>query len=197
MKYSTTYDKESQAVAQGRSLPVSTKACVNICAMLRKKNLARAKVMLQKVIAKKEAVPYKRYNKDVGHKPGPIGAGRYPVKACKYILKVLNSAEANAKDKGLSKELVIEHINAHIAARQFKHGRQRRRQNKRTHVEVLLAQTTKKTVEKKVEVQKKSEPAKKVEEVPKASDLAKKAVEQKETVKETKEPLKVEKVDKK
>ena len=65
--------------------------------------LTQAKKYLKNVVAKKSAVPYKRFTKKVGHRRGldHAYAGRYPVKAAKYILKLLEGAEANAENKGL------------------------------------------------------------------------------------------------
>jgi large subunit ribosomal protein L22 len=55
---------------------------------------------------KKQAVPYRRYNKEVSHKRGLQGwySGRYPVKAAGEILAVLDGLEANAESKGLDLE---------------------------------------------------------------------------------------------
>jgi len=60
----------------------------------------------EQVINKKKPVPFKRFNKKVPHRRGlqKAAAGRYPVKAAKKILEVLESAEANATYKGLDTE---------------------------------------------------------------------------------------------
>jgi large subunit ribosomal protein L22 len=52
---------------------------------------------------KKKPVPYRRYTKKLGHRHGltKASAGRYPMKTSKYILKLLQGAEANAENKGL------------------------------------------------------------------------------------------------
>ncbi|MEM0363772.1 MAG: 50S ribosomal protein L22, partial [Sulfolobaceae archaeon] len=43
-----------------------------------------------------------------------IKAGRYPKKAIKYVLKLIENAEANASNKGLNLDkLVIIHIASH------------------------------------------------------------------------------------
>ena len=132
------YDEEKMARALGTGLPISTKVAVEICNHLRRKPLQRVKTILEAVVAMKEAIPYRRFNMDVGHKPG-MAAGRYPVKACAAILALVKSAEANAQFKGLhSSNLHLVHICAHKAARPMRYGRQRGRQAKRTHVEVVL-----------------------------------------------------------
>jgi large subunit ribosomal protein L22 len=118
------------------NLPISTKVSVEICGYLRNRPLEKAKAILNQVINKKMAIPYKRYNRDVGHKPG-IAAGRYPEKAAKHILKVLNAAEAAAENKGLdAKNLIIYDLKANLGTRQQHYGRAIRTQMKRTHIEI-------------------------------------------------------------
>ena len=60
--------KEHSASAKGDSLPISTKHCIEICNYIRKKNLQKAKDLLQLAIDKKRAVPFKKFKGDVGHK---------------------------------------------------------------------------------------------------------------------------------
>lgn len=125
-------------MAVGRSLPVSTKQCIEICNFIRKKPLQRAKSLLNDVIDMKIAVPFKRFTA-VGHRKGKVGPGRYPIKATKEILTILESVEANAQFKGLSTaNLIIIHIAANRASIPWRHGRHRGRKTKRTHVEVVV-----------------------------------------------------------
>ena len=107
--------------------------------------------MLQEVAAHKRALPYKKYNKDLGHKAG-MAAGRYPEKTIREILKILDSAEMNAQFKGLnSSKLHIAHVAAHKASSPLHSGRHRGRHMKRTHVEIILEEREeKKKVERKV-----------------------------------------------
>lgn len=84
----------------GRDIPVSPKFAREVVGMIRGKKVEDATVMLEEVIALERAVPLKRYNKRVSHKPG-TGPGRYPVKAAKAVLSVLESASSNAEYKGL------------------------------------------------------------------------------------------------
>ena len=109
-------------------------------------SLDEARQFLQDVIAKKRAVPYRRYNKEVPHRAGLQGwyAGRYPVKAAGELLKILNSLEANAEDKGLDTErLKIIHAAAH-RGRMIKRyiqrafGRSSPRFDKLCHVELAV-----------------------------------------------------------
>jgi len=62
-------------------------------------------------------VPMKKYNRWVAHKSG-IGPARYPVKAAKAFLKILESAVANAEFTGKEDPdaMIIRVINAHKGA---------------------------------------------------------------------------------
>ncbi|MBU0980690.1 MAG: 50S ribosomal protein L22 [Nanoarchaeota archaeon] len=132
---------EHTAKARGESLPVSSKHSIEICSYIRGKRLEKAKRMLQEVISMKEAVPFKRFHGNMGHKSG-MAAGRYPVKAVTQILKVLDNAEANAQFKGLNtSSLKIVHICANRAARPMRHGRHGGVQSKRTHVEIVVQES--------------------------------------------------------
>lgn len=132
------------AKATGKDLGISTKNSIVICDFIRGKNLDKAKSMLNEVIEMKRAVPFKRFNKDLGHKRGMM-SGRYPVKSCKAILKVLQYAEGNAKDKNLDVEsLIVKNIKANKAETPLHYGRKRSRKMKRTHIEIVLSEAKKK-----------------------------------------------------
>lgn len=138
------FDKEHMAKAVGRDLGISTKHSIEICNFIRGKNLQKAKEILQRVVKKKQAVPFKRFNKNVGHRKA-IGPGRYPVKASQNILKLLESAEINAQQRGLNTaNLTIRHICSQKASTPMHYGRIRRIRMKRTHVEVVLEEQAKK-----------------------------------------------------
>lgn len=126
------------ARAVGRDLPISMKHSVEICSFIRGKNIQLAKQLLEEVIALKRAVPYMRFNQDLGHKKG-MASGRFPQKTAKEILKVLESVEINAQFKGMNtSRLRIAHIVTHFASRPLHSGRHRGRKMKRTHVEVIV-----------------------------------------------------------
>jgi large subunit ribosomal protein L22 len=104
------------ACAMGKALKISPKHSVEICRAIRGMNTEKTKNYLNEVIEMKKAVPFKRHNKKVSHRKGlqdwPIG--RYPVKAAKEILKIVENAEANAEYKGLNTEnLKILHSSSH------------------------------------------------------------------------------------
>ena len=133
---------DNSAKAVGINLPISTKVSVEICNMIRGMNVQTAKDLLNEVIKQKRPVPYKRFNGDVGHKKGKIAAGRYPIKACTEIVKLIESAETNAQFKGLNTgSLVLRHISAQRAAGAWHYGRWRRRQMKRTHLEIIVEES--------------------------------------------------------
>jgi large subunit ribosomal protein L22 len=105
-----------------RDAPISFKEAYEVCKVLRGMKLSDAKELLKKVIELKEPIPYVRYKKSIAHKRGlpdkwskwgsPIG--RYPIKVCKYMLKLLDNVENNALSKGLdASRLKIVHIAAH------------------------------------------------------------------------------------
>ena len=53
---------------------ISAKASVEICNMIRNKPIETAKKILERVIEKKQAVPYKRFNMEIPHRKGNIAA---------------------------------------------------------------------------------------------------------------------------
>jgi len=148
--YSIRNMNEHMAKAMGIGMPISTKMAIEICNYIRNRDLQEAKRFLADVAAKKRAVPLKRFNKNVGHKKGKIAAGRYPVKAAKFMLKLLEGVETNAQLKGLNTgSLRICHLVANRAAAQTRSGRQRGRETKSTHVEIVVEETAKKKEAKK------------------------------------------------
>jgi len=132
-------ESENTVKASGINLPISRKHAVEVCNWIRKKNTAKAKEMLNNVIKKKVAVPFRRFNRDVGHKRGKIAAGRYPKKCCTYMLKLIESAEANAQNKGLNKEgLFIKSLVPNQGSSIMRYGRRRGIMAKRTHIDIVL-----------------------------------------------------------
>lgn len=112
---------EESKIAKGviREAPVSIRDLYNVCKAVKGMKLTEAKTYLQNVMDMKEAVPYWRYNTGASHKPDleqrwGIKSGRYPRKAAKYVLRLLDNLEVNAGAKGLETEkLKIVHIAAH------------------------------------------------------------------------------------
>ena len=104
--YTTYADPDTTAKAIGRDIPVSPKMSREICGMIRGMKVETAVSALEDVIELKRAVPLKRYNKRVSHKKG-TGPGRYPQKAAKAVLSVVQSAVTNAEYKGLDAETMV------------------------------------------------------------------------------------------
>jgi large subunit ribosomal protein L22 len=106
VNYSAEFDPAITSKAMAYELNVSPKHCMEILREIRGKKVVTVKTFLDDVIAMKRSVPFKRFNRNVGHKRHQTGwdAGRYPVKACGEIMKVIKNAEANAEYKGLDTE---------------------------------------------------------------------------------------------
>ena len=171
-------DEKEIAKASGMSLPISTKQSIEVCNFIRNKTLEKAKAILERVLEKKEAIPFKRFGSDTGHKKGPIGAGRYPQKTVKEILKILNSVESNAQVKGLNTDdLKIIQLIANKASTPWRFGRKRRRKSKKTHIEIIVKS---KEIESKVETKK--EIKKEIKEVNKIKQVKKEVQEDKKSL---------------
>lgn len=143
MSYSIKVEGEKYAKAFGKNLPISIKDAVNLCRSLKGMKLDDAKDYLEDVMNKRKAVPYFRYLDSISHRRG-IGPGKYPVKEAKYILKVLENAEANAENKDLDTDnLYIMHIAAHKGEVYKRYtpramGRSTEIRRDQVHIEVIL-----------------------------------------------------------
>jgi large subunit ribosomal protein L22 len=108
-------EEEKIARAMGRAMRISPKWSIEIARELRGMKLEKAKRYLEDIIAMRRPLPLRRFKKGVAHRRGLVKAyaGRYPQKAAKHVLKLLESAQANAEYKGLDPErLFIKHIAA-------------------------------------------------------------------------------------
>ncbi len=126
-----------KATTKGKDLPISTKQAVAICSFIKNKKLHDALALLEQVRKKKKAVPMKG---EIPHRhsmPKGKPAGRYPVKAADYFIKLIKNLTANAIMKGLNVEnLKINTAKADKASRprrptRIAYGRKR---FKRTHI---------------------------------------------------------------
>lgn len=147
--YSATgLDPDRTVKASGRELRVSPKSAREVCNAIKGMRLEEAKNFLQQVTLKKEAVPFRRHKKKAGHRRGlqKAYAGKYPVKAAQNVLKVLESAEANAEYRGFDTErLRIIHAAAYPGAKIRKYiprafGRASPYFENLCHVELVLEQ---------------------------------------------------------
>ncbi len=145
-------DMHSASVS-GRDLPISTKHAIVISKYIRGRKISWARDRLNEVLKFKTAVPFTVRRKDIGHRKGHMGPGRYPQKAAKEFIKLLNSVEANAQNKGLdANELYITTIVPNMASRPMHPGRQMRTKMKRTHIDIIAEEKIK---EKKEAIKKK------------------------------------------
>ncbi len=116
--------KVARAVA--REVPVSVKKVVNLARALKGMSVSEARRFLEDIIEGKEYTPMWRHRKKIAHHRGVaakwgVPQGKRPVKAAKYLLKLLDNVVANAENKGLGAEelgdfernLKIIHIAAH------------------------------------------------------------------------------------
>lgn len=102
--------------ASAREANISPKAAREVCRAIEGLRLDDARRLLEEVISMKRPIPFRRYKKKVGHRSGlqDFYAGRYPVKAAKAVLKVLDNLEANAEFKGMDvNNLIIFHASAY------------------------------------------------------------------------------------
>jgi large subunit ribosomal protein L22 len=139
-------DPEKTAKASGREIRVSHKAAREVCRAVKGMMLSNAKTYLRDVIDKKKAVPFRRYNKKLGHRGGldKAFAGRYPVKTSQQVLRVIEAAEANAENKGLDVDrLRVLHAAAYPGMKIKRytpraHGRASPKYETTTHIEIIL-----------------------------------------------------------
>lgn len=139
-------DPEKTVRASGRELRVSHKHAREVCKTIKGMMLTQSKQYLRDVMDKKQAVPFRRFKKKLGHRHGleKAYAGKYPVKAAKHILKVIEGAEANAEYKGLDTErLRIIHASAYPGMKikrymERAHGRSTQKFKTLSHVEIVL-----------------------------------------------------------
>lgn len=160
-KYATQNIGENTAKACMTSQSISTKVSVETAKWLKGRTTKKALALLEGIKAKTVAVPFTRFNWDVGHKTG-IGPGRYPQKVAEGFTKLIKAVEANAENKGLDTDnLVIVSLLAQRGTKTYRYGRIRGRKAKVTHIEVVAEVQEPKA--------KKAKPAKKVAKVTEAN----------------------------
>jgi large subunit ribosomal protein L22 len=115
-EYSQKIKGDTVAKAKANELNVSPKHSIEIATFIRHQRVNDAIAYLNEVVKLKKAIPFRRFNRNVAHKrglPGNWDAGRYPVKASKEYLRVLESVKKNAEYIGLDAEnLEIIHASA-------------------------------------------------------------------------------------
>lgn len=109
MGYTTEFDPKTMSRALGKELPISPKKSAEVCRALKGMHIEDAIVYLENVMEKKQAVPFRKRNRYIGHKKG-MGPAAYPVRPAFEILRVLESAQSNAEATGLDPESLRIHI---------------------------------------------------------------------------------------
>ena len=143
-----TKTNSNEAIAKAHSLPVSTKMSVEICSAIRGKPLNKAIAHMEAVVEFKRPVEVKRFNWDLGHKPG-YGPARYPISAAKAFISLLKLVKANAENKGLNSDrLVVNFAKADFGPQRWHFGRQRRTRMKDTHIEIHVKEAEVKAAKK-------------------------------------------------
>ncbi len=115
INYSLDLKSDTMAKAMCYEVKISPKHAMEICRELKAMRISEAKEYLEDVISLKRTVPFKRHNRNVGHKRGlhKWDAGRSPQKAAFEILRLVRNAQSNAEYKGLDPEhMQILHISA-------------------------------------------------------------------------------------
>jgi len=118
--YSVKFRDESR-IAKGMlwDVPVHPKIMAEVARAIRGMRLDEARRFLERVVRVEEPVPFRRAHGKQAHGGGLADkwgwlVGRYPVKAAKYMLKLIDNVENNAENEGLDLEgLRIIHVAAH------------------------------------------------------------------------------------
>ncbi|MFH1788635.1 MAG: 50S ribosomal protein L22 [Candidatus Altiarchaeota archaeon] len=135
--------KEAAVKGMARDVDISFKDALVICDAIRGMQLEKAKAYLTDVISMERPVPYRRFNSSLGHKRNmpERGPGKYPQKAAREILLLLNNITTNAEYKGLTPEnLKLTHLQAQkgIARRRRKpKGRWKTWKTQLVHVQAV------------------------------------------------------------
>ena len=96
------YDSTRHVRASMREKKISHKHAREIATAIKGLSVEKARDYLQSVIEHKRSIPFRRYKNQVGHRTDPgVMSGRYPEKAVKEVLKLLDNLESNAEYKGM------------------------------------------------------------------------------------------------
>merc|ERR1711973_756718 len=150
-KYSTEPENPTKSCkARGSYLRVHFKNTRETAQAIKKMHIRKANRYLKDVIAKKQIIPFRRFNGGVGRKAQAkahgCSQGRWPVKSAEFLLQLLKNAESNADVKGLDVDsLVIDHIQVNRAPymrrRTYRaHGRINPYMSSPCHIEMILSE---------------------------------------------------------
>ena len=116
ISYSVDADPDETAKAMLRERHMSHKHSKEIAREIKGATAAEAVDYLESVIDEDESVPFRSHNSGVGHRSDVDGwdAGRYPEKASKAFLDLLENGINNADHQGFDGEAMeIAHVAAH------------------------------------------------------------------------------------
>jgi large subunit ribosomal protein L22 len=146
--YQVQLNKTDTARAYSTNAAISVKYATEICREIRGRPLEKAIAFLRRVASHQEFLPLRKFNKKVAHRKGEskskVKSGRYPEKACRAFIKLLEGVKANADFKGMDADnLLVVHAFASTGFRRYSvqpKGRigGKRRRKKSTHLEVIV-----------------------------------------------------------
>jgi large subunit ribosomal protein L22 len=118
--YSMEIEGEDIARAKANEVDISPKHAFEIARFIKRMRTDDAIEYLNRVVSLEKAIPIRVYNKKVPHRRGLAGwhTGRYPQKAARVFIKLLNAAQKNAEYIGLdAANLKIVHVQANRGRR--------------------------------------------------------------------------------
>lgn len=148
------YAQEAQDVntsvkTRGSYLRVSFKNTHEVIEAIKGMKLRRAQKYLQDVIQHKDAIPFRKFTGGIGHhaqaKRHNAVACRWPEKACRYVLDLLQNAASNAGERDLDVDtLFVSHAQVNKAPymrrRTYRaHGRINAYMSSPCHVEIIFS----------------------------------------------------------
>jgi len=144
--YSMEMEGEDIARAKANEVDISPKHAFEIARFIKWMRTDDAIEYLTKVAALEKAIPLRVYNKKVPHRHGLRGwhTGRYPQKAAKVYIRLLNAAKKNAEYIGLdSANTKIVHVQAnrgrrHVALFPRAMGRTTPKNRETVNLEVIV-----------------------------------------------------------
>jgi large subunit ribosomal protein L22 len=116
INYSVETDPDTTAKAMLRDRSVSLKHSKAVARAIKGETVTDAEEYLHAVIDGERSVPFRQHNSGMGHRSDIDGwdAGRYPEKASKEMLKLIENAKNNADEQGFDGEsMEIMHVAAH------------------------------------------------------------------------------------
>ena len=149
INYSVDADPDTTAKAMLRERHMSHKHSKEIAREIKGRTVDDATEYLEAVIAGERSVPFRSHNSGAGHRSDIDGwdAGRYPEKASKAFLELLENVSANADHQGFDGgSMEIAHCAAHKVGESL--GRKPRAMGRasawntpQVDVEIVVAQT--------------------------------------------------------